>query len=234
MLEITIRITAAIIMGGIIGYEREYMNSPAGFRTHILVAVGSCIISLIQVKMVYDTLALINGNEVYANAFKIDIGRMGAQVISGIGFLGAGTILHTKGAIKGLTTAASIWVVGCLGLSIGLGYYQISFIGTVSSVVVLTIFKYIEKKVKWKNNIHKIYIEYINTENVIENIEKFFLSKDVKILNSECYISDEELRKKMKSCLLTIRKTKAIELSELILKCSINNDIVKIYEVKES
>ncbi|MBB6716416.1 MgtC/SapB family protein [Clostridium gasigenes] len=231
MVDIFIRISLAIVIGGIIGYERQYTNSPAGFRTHILVALGACIISLIQVKMVNDTLVMISSNEALANVYKIDMGRLGAQVVSGIGFLGAGTIIHTKGSIKGLTTAASIWVVGCLGLAIGLGYYEISFVGTVASFVVLSLFKFIEEKLKWSKNEHKIYIGYLNKEQVMEAIQKYCITKDITVLNLEFYMdSDKENRE---ACLITMRKSKATDINDIILKCGLISGITSIYEVKE-
>ncbi|QEK12776.1 MgtC/SapB family protein [Crassaminicella thermophila] len=112
--EIVFRLVLASILGGLIGLEREANNRPAGFRTHILVTIGSTLIMLISM---YGFKGLgVNGSGG-------EPARLAAQVVSGIGFLGAGTILRQGNAIHGLTTAASLWVCGCIGLAIGNGYY---------------------------------------------------------------------------------------------------------------
>ena len=121
--EILIRILMAIIIGGMIGYERGHSNRPAGFRTHILVCLGAAIVSLTQDQLRINLLNLAETNYSAAQLLRTDLGRIGAQVVSGIGFLGAGTIMRDKGVIGGLTTAASIWATGCIGLGIGWGFY---------------------------------------------------------------------------------------------------------------
>ena len=143
--EIILRIFMAIVIGGIIGYERGHHNRPAGFRTHILVCLGATIVSMIQ-----DQLRINLHN--YALAFpaasqvlKTDLGRIGAQVVSGIGFLGAGTIMRDKGIIGGLTTAASIWATGCLGLSIGWGFYYLAVPSGIAIIIVLVTLKKLER-----------------------------------------------------------------------------------------
>jgi putative Mg2+ transporter-C (MgtC) family protein len=142
--DIIIRLSLCILSGGLIGYEREFKNRPAGFRTHILVCMGACIISMIQVFSLDETIRIINETPQLADALKADIGRLGAQVITGVGFLGAGTIIHDKGSVKGLTTAASIWVVACIGLAIGLGFYALSILAVISVGIVLVVLKKVE------------------------------------------------------------------------------------------
>lgn len=226
--EIVLRIVLSIVVGGVIGYEREHTNSPAGFRTHILVAVGATIISLIQVKMYNETIAYILQTPEFVNVIKIDMGRLGAQVVSGIGFLGAGTILHTKGSIRGLTTAASIWVVGCIGLAVGMGYYDISILATITTVVILVIFKQIEKKILWTSDSVKIYIEFNNKEKAIESIEEYIMTNGIKI-----HKIDFNTNEGVNSCTVTLKRTKTINLCELMLKCSKNKSITRIYELDE-
>lgn len=233
--EIILRLFLSILIGGIIGYEREYTNSPAGFRTHILVSVGATIISLIQVQMVGDSISLIGNNPNLANSIKIDMGRLGAQVISGIGFLGAGSILHTKGSIKGLTTAASIWVVGCVGLAIGLGYYAISVLGCIAIVLVLVTLKRFEQKFISNSGIHKICIQYTEKSEVMKFIEGYINGKAIKIKNLEFYMNDldENSHEKNETCLLTLKVPKSLDVNELLIQWSINDSIVKVYEIKE-
>lgn len=142
--EIAIRIIAAIFIGGVIGYERGHQNRPAGFRTHILVCLGAAIVSMIQDQL---RVNIHNYTLLYPEMspiLKLDLGRIGAQVVSGIGFLGAGTIMRDKGMIGGLTTAASIWTTGCLGLSVGWGFYNVAIPAVIAVIIVLVILKRLE------------------------------------------------------------------------------------------
>lgn len=144
--DIVIRLFLAVLIGGAIGYEREFKNRPAGFRTHILVCVGATVVSLIQSHMAETAMNNIILHPELSNVIKVDYARLGAQVITGVGFLGAGTILHDKGSIKGLTTAASIWVVACVGLAIGMGYYSIGILSGICIVLVLGVLKKFQNK----------------------------------------------------------------------------------------
>ncbi len=170
-------------MGGAIGYEREFNNRPAGLRTHILVCLGAAIISLIQVHSMEETLELIIRQPELINVLKVDMGRLGAQVISGIGFLGAGTIIHERGSIKGLTTAASLWVVGCIGIAIGMGYYLLSVTAMAFSVIVLVILKKFEDKFVYKRKEVKTLISYDNKDIGRKEIESYFKNKRIRITN---------------------------------------------------
>lgn len=144
MQSIATRVLLAIVIGGIIGYERGTNNRPAGFRTHILVCLGATIVSLIQDHLRINILDYAMNHPEAAKFIKTDLGRIGAQVVSGIGFLGAGTIIREKRTIAGLTTAASIWVTGCIGLGIGWGFYTMSIIGGISVLIILVTFKRVE------------------------------------------------------------------------------------------
>lgn len=158
--EIILRIVMAIIIGGVIGYERGYQNRPAGFRTHILVCLGAAIVSMIQDQLRVNILKYTILHPEVAQVLKTDLGRIGAQVVSGIGFLGAGTIMRDKGIIGGLTTAASIWATGCLGLSIGWGFYYLAIPAGIGIIIVLVTLKKLERY--WIENKHimKIDIQY--------------------------------------------------------------------------
>ena len=121
--EILFRLGVALIIGLIIGFEREHHHRPAGMKTHIMVCMGAAIISIIQILISEETIAKIAEDPSLSEALKVDMGRLGAQVVSGIGFLGAGTILQYRGSIKGLTSAATLWLTACIGLAAGMGYY---------------------------------------------------------------------------------------------------------------
>lgn len=144
---VAIRITVSILLGGILGLERGLKNRPAGLRTYMLVCVGSCLIMMT--------------NQYAAQVFRTgDPVRMGAQVVSGIGFLGAGTIVVTKrNQIKGLTTAAGLWACAAAGLAIGIGFQEAALMGGGAIFLTLTVMQ------SWDNRMHRncavveIYVE---------------------------------------------------------------------------
>ena len=135
------RLLIAMLLGGIIGAERERKNRSAGFRTHILVTVGSCMFMIVSISMPMMISTMPNG--IVNNA---DPGRIAAQVVSGIGFLGAGTIIQDKGKVRGLTTAASLWVVAAIGLAVGAGMYFSAVSTTIFLFLILSAFAKFEEK----------------------------------------------------------------------------------------
>lgn len=118
--DILLRLGIATVLGGLVGLEREKINRPAGLRTHILVCLGAALLMMISINMYL----------VFGHLAPVDPGRIAAQVVSGIGFLGAGTILREGATIRGLTTAASLWVIAAVGLAVGSGFY----VGAIASV----------------------------------------------------------------------------------------------------
>lgn len=173
--EILIRILMAIIIGGMIGYERGHSNRPAGFRTHILVCLGAAIVSLTQDQLRINLLNLAETNYSAAQLLRTDLGRIGAQVVSGIGFLGAGTIMRDKGVIGGLTTAASIWATGCIGLGIGWGFYYLAVPSGVAILIVLVTLKKVERSLIDNRHIVKIAVQFSQgtryNDNLLETYE---------------------------------------------------------------
>ena len=132
LLDTLLRLLLSVAVGGTIGWERGAARRPAGFRTHILVSLGAAV-------------AMITGEMMTERLGSGDALRIAAQVISGIGFLGAGTIIRVGVNIKGLTTAASLWATACLGLAAGGGLYAMSLIGLAIVLLTLTIFERMEK-----------------------------------------------------------------------------------------
>lgn len=167
-----------IFLSTIIGYERGSNNQAAGFRTHILVCLGATLISLIQEQLKINLLNYAIENPLSSQVLKTDLGRLGAQVISGIGFLGAGTILREEKTIAGLTTAASVWVTGCIGLGIGWGFYRLTIITGIVVLIVLITLKKIEVIYK---TIIITYTEDNNIEDDIKNTFDFFLHHNIKV-----------------------------------------------------
>lgn len=130
-IELVLRLLLAAGLGGLIGIERESMHEAAGLRTHMLIALAACLITITSVE--------------YYNFAGTDVSRIAAGIVMGVGFIGAGTIMSGSHGIRGLTTAASIWVVAGLGLSVGSGNYMLSIVAAALSFVILRIGS-IEKK----------------------------------------------------------------------------------------
>lgn len=178
--QVAIRIFLAIIIGGAIGYDRGNKNRPAGFRTHILVCLGAATVSLIQDQLRVSTLNFIILHPEFSEHLKSDLGRIGAQVISGIGFLGAGTIIRDRGSVKGLTTAASIWITGCIGLAIGWGFYTISLLALLGTSLTLIALKKLETHLINHSTILTLEVDFLKNLD-IKNLESYILETNIKV-----------------------------------------------------
>lgn len=150
---VAFKLILAAVLGAIIGVEREIKNRAAGFRTHIIVSVGACLIMLIGI----DAIGDISSDRAR------DAARIAGQVVSGIGFLGAGTILQKKNGVSGLTTAATLWLSAAIGLAVGIGYYEGAIIATVICIVTLISLKGISDLINKKTT--KSYIMVFDTSN---------------------------------------------------------------------
>ena len=138
-IELTVRLVVALLLGAVIGWERELQRMPAGFRTHALVSLGSAIFTVIS-----------------AYAFTgpgSDPTRVAAQIVSGIGFLGGGAILHYGGTVRGLTTAASLWAVAGVGMAAGEGLFVVAAVSALLVIVALEVFQRLERVAKRRLNI---------------------------------------------------------------------------------
>lgn len=165
IISITVRLILATICGGIIGLERGKKKRPAGFRTHILVCLGSAIAMMTNQFIViqFETAS--------------DPARLGAQVISGIGFLGVGTII-VKGRhqVKGLTTAAGLWASACMGLAIGIGFYEGAIVACFFIIFVTSLLHSLDNYVQSKSKVAEAYIEFETIQDVsifISSIKPF-------------------------------------------------------------
>ena len=160
--SVIVRILLAMLLGGLIGIEREKSKRPAGFRTHILVCVGASLTALIGLFVWYEVGDVT------------DPMRISAQVISGIGFLGVGTILVKEhDHITGLTTAAGLWTTAAIGIACGYGFYSAAFIGTLVVTVTSAILFKLEKGTRKRNCVRSIYLEIAGTEYVNEYTDWF-------------------------------------------------------------
>ena len=161
---ILLRLLLSVVLGGLIGWERERSNHAAGLRTHILVCMGSALIMLLSIYGFADFVDEVN--------VRIDPARLATAVITGIGFLGAGTILFTGKSITGLTTAASIWVVGAVGLAAGAGFYFAAIVSTLLILLNLIVVNKLEERYIRGSNLHLITLNAVNTPKLLDDISK--------------------------------------------------------------
>lgn len=140
--EIVVRILVGSLIGALIGSERKQSKKPAGITTHLVVCLGATLVTIIQSKIDLNTIKLLSEHPELLSAVKSDPTRIPAQIVSGIGFLGGGVILHSKDTVSGITTAATIWITACLGIGVGYGFFEI----VIPATIVLLIALYILKK----------------------------------------------------------------------------------------
>ena len=172
------RLTLAVVCGGLIGAEREIKRRPAGFRTHILICLGSAITTLTSQYLLFQHL------------FN-DIARLGAQVISGIGFVGAGTIIVTRDKrVKGLTTAAGLWTSAIIGLTFGGGFYEGGILATVFIMLAELVFSRIEYRVLENVPEINLYMEY-EDKHCLDDVLQLYRSCNIKVLNIQITRSAE-------------------------------------------
>ena len=176
-LSIAVRMISAFLCGGLIGLEREFKRRTAGFRTHILIALGACIAILTN-------LYLYQAMHLYT-----DISRLGAQVIAGIGFIGAGTIIVTKRRrVKGLTTAAGLWTAAIIGLACGAGFLECAILATAMVLLAEMLLVRLEYALNTKADDARFYLEYAKAETMEEILrllrEKKFTVSDLEITRS--------------------------------------------------
>lgn len=139
------QVTLAAILGGVIGIEREWRGRPAGFRTNILISLGACLFTLLS----------IEGFPLNGSAAQ-DTARVAAQIVSGVGFLGAGALLQTRNKVKGMTTAATIWLVAAIGMAVGTGSYFLAVFTTLLTAAVLQLLRPVSKMVEEEGKHHKV------------------------------------------------------------------------------
>ncbi len=182
------RLVLAAILSGAIGFEREFHGRSAGFRTHILLCIGSTLIMLTSMHMF----------DIFAGKVLVDPGRIAAGVITGIGFLGAGTIMHFKSSIRGLTTAASLWVVAGIGLAVGSGFYFGSILTTVITMVVLMLFSRLEHVMIRKDWYRTIIIETKEGLDQLKSIRGILEEWHVEITDFDVDRSEDGVNMKLK------------------------------------
>ena len=173
MVSVTVRMFLAVLCGGIIGIEREYKRRPAGFRTHIQICLGAAMTTLTS-QFLYLELH-----------YYTDMARLGAQVVAGVGFIGAGTIIVTqRQRVKGLTTAAGLWASAIIGLAIGGGFYEGALFATFLIILAELLFSKLEYRMLENAPEINLYMEYTD-RSCLEQVLKLYREKNVKVLNME-------------------------------------------------
>ena len=224
-----LRIVLALLMGGLIGMERERKRRPAGFRTYMLVALGAALTVMLSQYLDY----MLNNPwaDIAASiGIKTDVSRFGAQVINGVGFLGAGTIIVTgRQEVKGLTTAAGLWASACMGLAIGAGFYECMIVGFVLIFLCMRLLPAIENAVMARARNMNLYIEMDSVENVgaIVNILK---ANDMTLFDVEIDKEQHEHLSQI-NAVFSVRLPHKEEHTEILAKLSTIEGIITIEEI---
>ena len=172
LLSVTVRMALAFLCGGLIGVEREYKRRPAGFRTHILICLGAAMTTLTS-----QYLCLAH--------YYTDVARLGAQVIAGVGFIGAGPLIVTRRQrVKGLTTAAGLWAAAIVGLSIGAGFYEGGLFATALILLAELLFSKLEYYILHNAPEVNLYLEYADRD-CLDRVLQLFQDRAVKVLDME-------------------------------------------------
>ncbi|MGI6096573.1 MAG: MgtC/SapB family protein [Dethiobacteria bacterium] len=177
-MQVIVRLAAAAVLGGLVGLERERINRPAGFRTHILVCVGSALFMLVSI------YGFGGGFADVSDGVELDPSRIAAGVVTGVGFLGAGTIMRQGNRVRGLTTAASLWVVSAIGLSVGAGFYLGAVVTTALILVSLLILGGVEKMFSGRSKrVRNLWIRAIDQPGLLGKIGAILGDLQVNIIN---------------------------------------------------
>ena len=224
--SVVLRILCAMAVGGIVGLDRERKGRAAGFRTYMLVALGAALTVMLG-QYLSVMLETVWADKAAGLGLKTDVVRFGAQVINGVGFLGAGTIIVTgRQQVKGLTTAAGLWASACLGLAIGAGFYECVFIGFVLILVCMKLLPKIEDFVTSKALNMNIYISMDSVE-CLGNIINCFKESNFRILDADIE-KEEHATITQINALFSVKMTERHPHTEILAKLSTLDGIIYI------
>lgn len=195
---IFIRLGLALIIGTFLGYEPNRRQAGAGLRTHILVALSMTIVALIQIALNEYMVGLAISDPEHASLFGIDIARLISQALAGMGFIGAGMILHQENKIVGLTAAASVWSVAVVGLAIGMGFYLLSIISAVFIFTTLFVVTYYQSRLNKRFYSIKLDVSFKESDRVPEEILGFMKRNNLIISRVEYLDSYVKLQNQMR------------------------------------
>ena len=216
-LDAFIKMFLALICGGVLGIERGRKKRPAGFRTYMLVCLGATI-----VMMTNDYICQVYGSG--------DMARMGAQVVNGIGFLGAGTIITTgHNRVKGLTTAAGLWASACIGLAIGSGFYVGAILGTFMIVLIMVVLHSLDRRLFTTTRVLTVYIEF-EKMSVLRTLANFATENNIHVEDVELEHVDEKSMNSMAALVTLGLPVKKLH-SEVLEKISRVDGITYVQEI---
>jgi putative Mg2+ transporter-C (MgtC) family protein len=181
-LDVTVKLLLAALAGGLVGLEREKHGRPAGLRTNLLVAVGSCVMMIVS-----EAFYLKYGIYDAETTLRLDPSRVAAQIVTGIGFLGAGVILKEGASVRGLTTAASLWAVAGLGMAFGMGFFSLGAIATVLVLISLTFLKKLDPVMK-KDRFLTLMVTAVNRDGLIEDLQKIFDTRSLEVTDISSHV----------------------------------------------
>lgn len=228
--EMLLRLFLAAFVGGVIGFERELKGRDAGIRTHTLVSLGAAIITMTQLEASSWVLEFSMNNPEFANIISTDITRLTAQIVNGIGFLGAGTIIVSKRSVSGLTTAASIWAVASLGIAVGMGYYFMALASTVIMLIVLRLVKALFKIERTK----QLEVKYKNRDETLKYLEKSFKEQGISVVSTDHSITYLEDGTTYCEDLYTLHLPAHFSTMDYISKVGTHANIIKINTIKSN
>lgn len=218
--EMALRLLAALVAGAIIGYERSYHGRPAGFRTHALVCTASSLLMLVTV---------YQAHWVHANAdlFRLDPTRMAQGIMTGIGFLGAGVIMKEGLSVRGLTTAASIWITAAIGILAGIGFYFPLIISVVLTLGMLSVFRWIEVRMPTHMYYH-FEVQFVNDSDMTEASLRALINNYGFSIANFSYYHDSETRVLRHTMVLrTIDRSSISRFSEMLMSF----DVVREFRI---
>ena len=227
--SMVLRVLLAMFLGGLIGLDRERKHQPAGFRTYMLVALAAACTQILSqyLDLMLDTQ--------WHDAFEIvgrrtDVVRLGARIVSGVGFIGTGTILLTdRQEVKGLTTASCLWASACMGLAVGAGFYECVVVGILLLILTLKVFPLFEKRVLPRSRLMNFYVEFQNIQNVGAVVSRIRRRK-IQILDIDIDKVDQNGQSRIKG-LFSVRLPQRGEHTELLAYIATLDGILAIEEV---
>ena len=215
---VAVRLLLAVVCGGVIGIERSYKRRPAGFRTHILICLGA-------------SMTTLTSQYLYLNMhYYTDMARLGAQVIAGIGFIGAGTIIVThRQHVKGLTTAAGLWTSAIIGLALGGGFYEGGILTTLMILLAELVFSQMEFHILEHVSEINLYMEYTDRD-CLENVLRLYRENKLNILNME--ITRSSGSKKHNACaIFTLRLNRACGVQRVVDLVTQTEGVISVKEL---
>lgn len=221
------RICMAVVIGFLLGLERELSHHPAGIKTHVLVCLGSALTSLIATEMAYQANAI---------PASLDLSRIAAGVVSGMGFIGAGAIMKARDGtvVTGITTAATLWVSSGLGLAIGMGYYRMALLSFLAIYAATLLLKLLEKKVLMRKRTRCIEVVFTEKSVSIPILDAYFENKHITVLSLD-YLSNPDHKtltgQKIYRCRYALRIPTGMVFVALVKDIALLDNILEIYEV---